>query len=356
MSDFLLERYSTLAPYVPGEQPQDKQYIKLNTNENPFPPSPMVLDALGREKIAQMNLYPDPAALALREAIGMEYGLKAENVFVGNGSDEVLGFAFLAYADEEHPVTIPEVSYGFYQIYAQLFRVAPRQIPLNEDFSLPAEKFCNVGSMVVLANPNAPTALALPLCDIERIVASNSEYIVLVDEAYIDFGGESALPLLSRHKNLLIVRTYSKSRSLAGGRLGYALAGEEVIQDLERIKGSFHPYSVNNLTMAAGIEAMKDKEYFTRCVGELCAQRAATAEAFRAMGFVLTESQTNFLFVSPPMLKGREYCEKLKERGILVRYLAGRGLENYVRIAVGTAQEMERLIEASREILQEATA
>ena len=353
MSRFLLPRFQTLEPYVPGEQPRDQQYIKLNTNESPFPPSPRVMAALSPEQTAQLHLYPDPSALELKEAIAKEHGLRAENVFVGNGSDEVLAFAFLAYADEKNPVTIPEVSYGFYRVFSRLFRIAPKEIPLNKDFLIPVEKFCATDSMVVIANPNAPTALALPVEALERIVSSNANRVVLIDEAYIDFGGESALPLLSQYDNLLIVRTYSKSRSLAGGRLGYALAGKAVIEDLERIKGSFHPYSVNRLTMAAGIAAMEDKAYFEECVREIRAQRDATAKALRGLGFWMTESETNFLLARHPKLDGREYYEKLKTRGILVRYLGGSTLRDFVRITIGTAKQMECLIQATQSILRE---
>jgi len=356
MSGFLLPRYQTLTPYVPGEQPQDLPYIKLNTNESPYPPSPWVLEAINNKHISKLNLYPDPLAKKLREAIADEYGLSAENVFVGNGSDEVLALAFLAYADENHPVVIPEISYGFYKVYAELFRVLPINIPLNKDFLIPVEKFCHAGAMVVLANPNAPTALALTLAQVERIVSTNPGHVVLIDEAYIDFGGDSAVTLLPRYDNLLIVRTFSKSRSLAGGRLGYALASKAIIRDLERMKDSFNPYSVNSLAMAAGIAAMEDKAYFSNCVSDICMQREWTAQKLRSMGFDMTKSQTNFLFASPPGLTGREYYERLKERGILVRYLSGKVLEDYVRISIGTKEQMERLIKATEQILRETEA
>ena len=356
MSRFLLPRYQSLDPYVPGEQPQDKAYIKLNTNESPFPPAPGVLEVLSRERALRLNLYPDPLARELKEAIAEEYGVSVSHVFVGNGSDEVLGFAFLAYADEEHPVTIPTVSYGFYRVFSRLFRVQPNEIPLNKDLTIPAEKFCHADSMVVLANPNAPTALALTLNELESIIATNPGYVVLIDEAYVDFGGESVLPLLSKYENLLIVRTFSKSRSLAGGRLGYALANPALIEDLERIKGSFHPYSVNSLTMAAGAAAMRDREYFAECVQGICEQRTETAKQLRKLGFWMTESQTNFLLVSHPKVSGRDYYEKLKARGILVRHFSGKALNSYVRITIGTKEEMERLIKATEAILRETKA
>lgn len=356
MSGFLLPRLQSLEPYVPGEQPQGRSYIKLNTNESPFPPSPQVLVALSGETALRLNLYPDPLAARLRRAIGAEYGLSSGQVFVGNGSDEVLGFAFLAYAGETQPVTIPDISYGFYKVYCQLFGVTPHVLPLNPDFTVPVERFCGCGTPVVFANPNAPTGIALPLPAVERIVATNPGHVVLVDEAYVDFGGESAMPLLSQYPNLLIVRTYSKSRSLAGGRLGYALGNEPLIQDLERVKSSFHPYSVNSLTMEAGIRAMENREYFEICVSQIVRTREETGKGLRGLGFTLTESATNFLFAKPPRMGGRAYYEALKERGILVRHFEGERLCDYVRISIGRPEDMERLLTATKEILREAQA
>ena len=353
MSDYLLPRLRALDPYVPGEQPQDRSYVKLNTNENPLPPSPRVLDVLNREAIARLNLYPDPLAKTLREAIAEEYGLTPENVFVGNGSDEVLGFAFMAYADETRGATLPDVSYGFYQVYAQLYRVSPTMVPLNGDFTLPVEKFLAQNHLVALANPNAPTSLALPLAQVERIVAGNPDSLVLIDEAYVDFGGETCVPLLSRYPNLLIVRTYSKSRSLAGGRLGYALASPEIIDDLNRIKNSFNPYSINSMTLLAAIEAMRDGDYFRRGVEQIVAQRERSAADLRALGFTVLPSATNFLFASPPGMDGQTYYRELKARGVLVRYLSQPTLRQYVRISIGSAQQMQSLIQATQDILRE---
>ena len=353
MSDYLLPRLQALAPYVPGEQPQDRSYVKLNTNESPLPPSPRVLDALNRDAIASLNLYPDPVAKTLRETIAAEYGLLPENVFVGNGSDEVLGFAFMAYADETRGATIPDVSYGFYRVYAQLYRVSPTVVPLNEDFTVPVEKFMAQHQLVALANPNAPTSLALPLSQVERILAGNPRSVVLIDEAYVDFGGETCVPLLSRYPNLLIVRTYSKSRSLAGGRLGYALASPALIDDLNRIKSSFNPYSINRLTMVAAIEAMRDREYFRHSVEQIQAQRERSARDLRALGFTVLASATNFLFASPPGMDGQTYYQALKARGVLVRYLSQPTLERYVRITVGSALQMQSLLEATQDIFRE---
>jgi histidinol-phosphate aminotransferase len=356
MSDYLLPRLQSLAPYVPGEQPQDKRYVKLNTNESPFAPSPCVLAAINPENGSHLNLYPDPLCLTLREAIASEYGLTPENVFVGNGSDEVLGFAFMAYADETRGATLPDVSYGFYRVYAQLYRVSPVIVPLNEDFTLPVEKFLGQGQLVAIANPNAPTSIALPLAQVERIVAGNPGSVVLIDEAYVDFGGETCVPLLTKYKNLLIVRTFSKSRSLAGGRLGYALASPEIVDDLNRVKCSFHPYSINNLTMLSGIEAIRDREYFASCVAGIRAQREKSAADLRALGFTVAPSATNFLFAAPPVMDGMTYYRKLKELGILVRYLDQPTLRSFVRITVGSADQMNALLTATQQILKEAQA
>ena len=355
MSDFLLPRFAQLDPYVPGEQPQDRQYVKLNTNESPFPPSPRVMDALSREAIARLNLYPDPLAKTLRETIALEYAVSPEQVFVSNGSDDVLGFAFMAYADQTHGVTIPEVSYGFYQVYAKRYQIQPTVVPLNEDFTLPVKKFLGQNQLVAFANPNAPTSLAMPLGDVERIVAENPRGVVLVDEAYVDYGGETSIPLLAKYPNLLIVRTFSKSRSLAGGRLGYALASPALIEDLDRMKNTFNPYSVNSLTMVAGIEAMRDRAYFDACVASTCKQRAVSAAELRSLGFRVLDSAANFLFAAAPGMDGLRYYQKLKERGVLVRYLNQPTLRQFVRITVGSEAQMRALTDATRDILKEET-
>ncbi len=355
MSQYLVDRLQALSPYVPGEQPQDQAYVKLNTNESPFPPSPKVVEALNRQIISRLNLYPDPLAKTLCEAIAEDSGLKPENVFVGNGSDEVLAFAFMAYGSARG-FAFPEPSYGFYKVYAGLFGFPKTMIPLRKDFTVPAEKFCNLGMPVAIANPNAPTSLAMPLQEIEQIVRTNPDSVVLIDEAYIDFGGETCLPLLRQYPNLLIVRTYSKSRSLAGGRLGYALASPGLIDDLNRVKHSFNPYSINNLTMLAGIEAMRDRAYFTQCVDGIKAQREQSAAELRALGFTVLKSASNFLFAAPPRLSGEAYYKGLKAKGVLVRYFNDPVLQGYVRISVGSAAQMQTLLEKTRELLKEASA
>ena len=353
MSHFLIPALSGLDPYVPGEQPQDRRYVKLNTNESPFPPSPRVLDALSREEVSRLNLYSDPTALPLRRAIAEQYGVSPDNVFCGNGSDEVLGFSFLAFADTAHPVTFPAVSYGFYRVFAGLFRVPARTVPLREDFTVPVEPFLNTGGMVVLANPNAPTGIALPLEEVERIVRANSDHIVLVDEAYVDFGGESALPLLKSCPNLLIVRTFSKSRSLAGARLGYALANAPVIEDLNRVRYSFHPYNVNRLSMAAGAAAVADEAYFAACTAAIRQTRAWTVGELENLGFTVLPSQANFVFARHDRLAGETVYRKLKEDGVLVRWFDGDRIRDYVRITIGSMEQMETLVEALTALLEE---
>ena len=351
MSDFLLPALQALAPYVPGEQPQDRSYIKLNTNESPFPPSPRVLSALSCDEASRLNLYSDPQMRSLHAAIADAHRLRRECVFTGNGSDEVLALAFLAFSDAEHPVVMPDVSYGLYPIYARLFRAEPRIVPLNEDFTLPVEKFLHAGATVVFANPNAPTGIALPLSRVEEIVKANAHNVVIVDEAYADFAKENALELLERYDNLLIVRTFSKSRSLAGARLGYALGSAALISDLERVRNSFHPYSINRLSMLAGVEAMRDSDYFARCVGEIVREREESASELRALGFTLTNSQANFLLASHPERSGKELYEGLKARGVLVRYFDQPRLKPYVRITVGTREQMRTLMLMLREVL-----
>lgn len=356
MSRFLVPALGGLAPYVPGEQPQNREYVKLNTNESPFPPSPKVLAALNGDEAAKLNLYSDPTILPLKQAVAQTYGVEKGQVFVGNGSDEVLGFAFLAFADGEHPVRMPDISYGLYSIFARLFRAEADIVPLNDDLTLPVESFCHAGKMVALANPNAPTGIALSLSDIERIVSTNREQVVLVDEAYVDFGGETALPLINKYDNLLVVRTFSKSRSLAGARIGYAMASEGLIEDMERVRNSFHPYNVNRLSMLAGVRAMEDAAYFEGCRRRIIAQREETAGELKALGFYMTDSRANFLFVKHPALTGSEYYTRLKEKGVLVRYFDAPRLKAYVRVTVGSEAQMALLVEKTKEILREVRA
>lgn len=349
MSRFLSQEAARLAPYVPGEQPLGG-FIKLNINENPFPPSPAVRTAV-LAKVGSLNLYNDPTCAALQAALAQEYGLAPAQVLPGNGSDEVLAFALRAFCGAGRPLAFADVTYGFYEVWANLFGFEARRIPLAADFALRPEDYFGLGCTIVLANPNAPTGLALPPEEIGRIAAANPDNVVIVDEAYADFAPQSCLGLLGQYPNLLIVRTFSKSRSLAGGRLGFALGSGELIACLARVRDSFHPYNVNTLTQAAGLAALADKAYFTRCVAEVCATRRWAAGALAALGFELTDSAANFLFVRHPALPGREIADALHARGILVRRWDAPRIADWLRISVGSRPQMETLAAALADIL-----
>lgn len=349
MSRFLNGPYQTLEAYVPGEQPRDMRCIKLNTNESPYPPAPSVVAAITPEEIRNLRLYGDPTARVLKGKLAQLYGVKEENVFLGNGSDEILSFAFMAFG--EKGVLFPDISYGFYEVYARLYGLNAEKIPLKEDFSLDCQDYCGRDKMVVIANPNAPTGLAVPASEVEKILSSNPDALVLIDEAYVDFGGETCLPLIRNYDNLLVTRTFSKSRCLAGGRLGYAFGRAAVIADLEKIKFSTNPYNVDRLTMALG-EATVDAEayYQSRC-REIMATRDWTAEQLRAMGFTVLPSRTNFIFAKTYKMEGIMLYRKLKEQGILVRHFDSPRIESFNRITIGTRQQMEIFLETVRGIL-----
>lgn len=354
MSRFLSAEAQRLAPYQPGEQPGEG-FIKLNTNENPFSPSPAVAAAVAGQ-IDRLRLYNDPDSTALRAALAAAYGLKPAQVLAANGSDEVLAFALRAFcgAGAHRALAFPDLTYGFYEVWAGLFGIEARRIPLKEDFTVDPGDYCGLGCTIVLANPNAPTGLALPPADIERILQANPDNVLILDEAYADFAPENCLELLRSYDNLVIVRTFSKSRSLAGARLGFALASEALIGDLARVKDSLNPYNVNSMTQAAGIASLGDEGYFRRCLAEVCATRGWAAEALRRLGFTVTDSCTNFLFALHPALPGAEIAAQLRARRILVRRWDTPRIRDWVRISIGTRQEMETLIGALQEILAEA--
>ncbi len=351
MSKFLSQRLSSLEEYVPGEQPRDKKYIKLNTNESPYPPSPKVIAAIDKAAVEDLRLYSDPEAKRLKEEIAACYGTGAKNVFVSNGSDEALNFFFMAFCDSRNKVCFPEISYGFYKVFADLYSLDYEAIPLKDDFSINPEDYISKGKNIVIANPNAPTGLALPLCDIERIVASNPENIVVIDEAYVDFGAESAVELTKKYDNLMVVQTFSKSRSLAGARLGFAIAHSDIIKDMEKIKYSTNPYNVNRLTLTMGAEAIADKEYFGKRCAEIVNARQYTTEALESLGFTVLDSKTNFVFAKSDKIGGEELYIKLKERGILVRHFTNPKICDYNRITIGTMEDMQALADTIKEIL-----
>ena len=354
MSRFLNEKYLSLEAYTPGEQTTDMKYIKLNTNESPYPPSEGVIEALDSEEIKKLNLYPDPTGNQLKSSIAELYGVKKENVFLSNGSDDILNFSFMAFCnDSTSPVKFPEISYGFYKVYADLYKVKYSQIPLNDDFSINIDDYMGNDATVVIANPNAPTGLALAIEDIEKIVSNNKDHIVLIDEAYVDFGAQSAVELTKKYKNLLVVCTYSKSRSMAGARLGFAIADSEIISDLEKIKYSTNPYNINRLTMTAGIAAIKDNDYYMDNCRRIIETREYTAEKLRLAGFELTDSRSNFLFARTPKMSGQELYSTLKQKGILVRHFSSPKISDYVRITVGTREQMDKLIDTIEDILKD---
>lgn len=355
MSRYLSARLAALAPYVPGEQPRDMRYIKLNTNESPYPPAPGVLDALSREAVSQLNLYSDPTCRALEAAIADFYGLEPAQVFAGNGSDEVLAFSFQAFADGRTGVCFPDISYGFYPVFAQLYGIDAETVPLRADLTVSPGDYHRRGRMIVLANPNAPTGLYLTPVAIEGIVRENPDHVVLIDEAYIDFGGESALPLIRRHENLLVVHTFSKSRNLAGARIGYAMGQATLIEDLRRVKFAFNPYSLDRLALLAGEAAVRDRRYFETCTRTIMKTRDDTAAALRARGFTLTDSLTNFVLARPlEGITGEGYYLALKARGILTRHFPQARVRDFVRITIGTPEQMQALLDATDAILAEA--
>ena len=351
MSKFLNPSIEAMTAYVPGEQPRDKAYIKLNTNENPYPPAPAVVAAMNDGEIEDLRLYSDPTAKVLKEKLAALYGLKPENVYVGNGSDEVLYFLFRAYG--QRGAVFPDISYGFYSVFAEICGIPATVIPLESDFSIDPEKYHGLNRFIVIANPNAPTGLSISLEAIEGILNSNPDAVVAIDEAYVDFGGESALPLLDSYPNLVVVRTFSKSRSMAGARLGYALAPADLIADLEKIKYSVNPYNVNRLTLRLGEATVDAEPYYREKCAAIIATRERTAEALKELGFTVLPSQTNFLFAKSDKIGGRELYEKLKERGILVRHFGNPRICDFIRITIGTDGQMDACLAAIRGILEE---
>ena len=349
MSRFLNAQFQKLEAYTPGEQPRDQQYIKLNTNESPYPPAPSVVAAMTAGEVELLRLYSDPTAKNLKEKLAGLYGVTPENVFVSNGSDEVLNFAFMAFG--RGGVAFPEISYGFYEVYADLYALEAEKIPLKSDFSIDYRDYCGKNKMVVIANPNAPTGMSLPLSEMERIVSSNPDSLVLIDEAYVDFGGETALPLLEKYDNLLIVRTFSKSRCLAGGRLGYAFANPAIIADLEKIKYSTNPYNINRLTLLLGEKTVEAEAYYQEKSAEIIKTRTWTAEQLETLGFTVLPSRTNFLFAKTDRMDGGELYTALKQRGILVRHFTNPKIAQFNRITIGTKQQMERFVEIVHQIL-----
>ena len=353
MSKFLSREASWLAPYTPGEQPQDQQYIKLNTNESPFPPSPKVVKALSRAELLKLNLYSDPTCGQLVEAIAKRYELQPENVLTGNGSDEILAFAFRAFCGEGKPLAYADITYGFYKSQVALFGLEAKVIPLREDFTLNVDDYMDFPGTIVIANPNAPTGMTVPRSDIQRLLEADPERVVIVDEAYVDFGGESCVPMIYRYENLLVVQTMSKSRSLAGGRVGFALGSPALISALNRVKYSFNPYNVNRLSIIAVAVAVEDEPYFQTCTAAVRNNRAWTVRELEELGFTVLPSSANFIFAKSDKLPGGELYRKLKENGILVRWFDADRIRDYVRITIGSLEQMTALVDEIARLLEE---
>ena len=352
MSKFFSKKYEKLIPYTPGEQPQDMQYIKLNTNESPFPPHPAVAQAVAGE-VDKLRLYSDPDSRVLTALLAQQMGVDPDQVMLTNGSDDVLNFAFMAFCDQDHPAIFPDITYGFYKVFAEVNGIPYTQIPLKEDFAVDIADYCNAGKTIFIANPNAPTGIALTRNQVEEIVKSNPDNVVVIDEAYVDFGGESAVPLLSKYDNLLVVQTFSKSRSMAGARLGMAIGSKAIIGDLNTLRYSTNPYNINRMTAAAGVATLQNSDYTAKNCKTIMENRTWTVNALKKLGFTLTDSKANFLFAKHPSIDGKDLYQKLKQRGILVRHFDKARISDYVRIIVGTAEEMQALITTIGEILEE---
>jgi len=351
MSRYFTDKFASLTPYTPGEQPRDMQYVKLNTNESPFPPAAKVAAAVAAE-CGKLQLYSDPESTALRAKLAEVYGVKPTQVLVSNGSDEALNFAFMAFADEKSPLAFADITYGFYPVFAELNHIPYTQIPLKADFSIDPADYMGIGKTVVIANPNAPTGLCLPLSQIEEIVKSNPDNVVIVDEAYVDFGGESAVKLVDRYENLLVIQTFSKSRSMAGARLGFAIGSEQLIADLNTLRYSTNPYNVNRMTEFAGVAALEEDDYYKENAKTIMANRQLTTEQLEKLGFTVLPSKANFLFAKSDRIDGETLYKELKKRGVLVRHFTKERIAAFVRITVGTMTQMETLIATIKEILE----
>lgn len=332
-----------VVPYVPGDQPKGSKLIKLNTNENPYPPAPGVCRALKELDYDRLRKYPDPAASVLTEALAEYYGVGTNQVFVGVGSDDVLAMSFLTFFNSDKPVLFPDISYSFYKVWADLFQIPYGTPAIDEEFRIVPEDYCRENGGIIFPNPNAPTGLLMPLDEVERIIKSNQKSVVIVDEAYIDFGGESALSLLNRYENLLVVQTFSKSRSMAGMRIGFAIGHPDLIRALNDVKYSYNSYTMNLPSLVCGMEAVKDEVYFREQLMRVTATRERAKVRLKELGFTFPDSMSNFVFASHKRVPAEELFEMLRQEQIYVRYFKQPRLDNYLRISIGTDEEMEAL-------------
>lgn len=347
MSRYWSQTVRNISPYVPGEQPKDRKYIKLNTNENPYPPSAKAIEAIRSAANDALRLYPDPSSEELRETIAKAFSLKKENVFIGNGSDEVLAFCFPAFFEPAGlPVLFAEITYSFYPVYAALFNTPYRLIPMDDEFNVPVEGYFQANGGILIANPNAPTGKGLPLEGIQKILQRNAGSVVIIDEAYVDFGGHSAAGLIETYPNLLVIRTLSKSHSLAGLRVGYALGGNDLIEGITRVKDSVNSYTVDRMAQAGAREAIKDVACLQETLSKIIRTRERVSAGLMDMGFHVIPSQANFIFVSHAQVPAADLFQSLREKGILVRYFNKPRIDNYLRVTIGTDEEMDRFLEA----------
>ena len=347
------EYVRTVEPYVPGEQPNQPDMIKLNTNENPYPPAPGVVEALKNFDTDKLRLYPEPTCKVLVDAIADYYGIRSSQVFIGVGSDDVLAMIFMTFFNSKKPILFPDITYSFYDVWANMLRIPYETKALDDDFQIKKEDYYGENGGVVFPNPNAPTGILMPLSEIEDIIAHNRDVIVVVDEAYIDFGGESALPLIEKYDNLLVVQTFSKSRSLAGMRLGFAMGNEKLIRYINDVKYSFNSYTLNQTALVLGVQAIRDREYFEETCAKVITTREWTKCELKKLGFSFGDSMSNFIFATHERVPAKEIFEALREHNIFVRYFSKPRIDNYLRISIGTQQEMEHLIAFLTDYLKE---
>ena len=352
MSRFFSEKYLDLEPYVPGEQPRDQQYVKLNTNENPYPPHPAVAKAV-EEASKKLYLYSDTECVELRKTLAKRLDVSTDELLMTNGSDEILNFAFMAFCDKHTPAYFADITYGFYPVFAAINRVPYETIPLKENLTIDISDYYQKAGTIFIANPNAPTAIALRAREIEEILKRNLYNVVVVDEAYVDFGAESCVPLIRKYDNLLVTQTFSKSRSMAGARLGMGIGNPDLIRDLNTVKFSTNPYNVNMLTSAAGVASLKHDEYNRENSLKIMDTRDQYGRILRGMGFEMTESQTNFFFARHPAISGEDLYLELKKRGVLIRHFNVERIKDYNRITIGTPEQMDRLVEEIKAILED---
>ena len=355
MSSYFSKQHEKLIPYTPGEQPKDKSCIKLNTNELPYPASPLALK-LARQAAEDLNLYPDPDSSILRKTAAEVFQIREDQILFTNGSDEALNYALMAYCDKDVPLVFPDVTYSFYKVIADLNHVSYTCIPVKEDLSIDIHDYLSNNATILIANPNAPSGLSLSNDDIETILKANPDHVLILDEAYGDFNEENAIPLISKYENLLIVRTFSKSYGMAGARLGYMIANGKLIEDINTLRNSNNPYCVDRMAMMAGVGALRDQSYLNACVTQIKKTRAETKCRLEGLGFAVLNSSTNFLFAKHPSFDGRKLYLDLKENGILVRHFNTERLHEFIRISIGTDEQMDVLIKTLKTLLEENDA